>query len=359
MTTKAATRLSRILLWLTAVGAAAALAAGCGYPTSLAGSTAGGGAVTAAISDGPYTLLQEPQAGYGAITQLITHATTSVAITMYELADRDVEQALIDARSRGVAVTVVLDAAWHGRTVNQAAYDRLTAAGLNITWAPAGTIVHEKAIVIDDSTAIVSTANLQSRYYTTSRDALIKTTDPTAVSAIGATIHGDFAAAGTGRLSQARPAPSLIWSPAARAAFIQTITAAQHSVDLTSEEFKDRAVQIAVTHAVQRGVACRMVLNSDAATTAAVSAVEQAGCSVHVLPKSVTGLYMHEKAIITDAQTPAQATLVIGSQNISTRSLTQNRELSIKLDSRAAPNIVAACEAQFAEDYNKTSAAKP
>lgn len=358
MTTHAATQRSRILLWLTTVGAAAILS-GCGLPTTLAGSTTADGAVAATVSDGPYTLLQEPQAGYGSITQLIARATKSVAITMYELADHDVEQALIDARVRGVTVTIVLDAAWHGRTVNQPAYDRLNTAGLNVTWAPAGTIVHEKAIVIDDSTAIVSTANLQSRYYATSRDALIKTTNPVEVSAIAATIHGDYAAAGTGRLSPARTAPNLIWSPAARAAFIQTITAAQHSIDLTSEEFKDHPVQIAVTQAVQRGVACRMVLNSDATTAAAVAAVQQAGCSVHVLPKTAKGLYMHEKVIITDAQTPGRATMLIGSQNISTRSLTQNRELSIKLDSHTAPKIIAACEAQFTDDYNKTSASKP
>lgn len=353
---KTAPRRSQILVRLTAVITAATLTA-CSVPASLAGSThiAPTDHVPTTVTDGPYTLLQEPEAGYRPIADLISHATTSVAITMYQLADNSIEQALIDAHTRGVTVTIVLDTAWHGRTVNQPAYDRLTAAGIAVTWAPAGTIVHEKAIAIDDSTAIVSTANLTSRYYATSRDAMIETTNPADVTAIAATIHSDAEAAASGRLSRAAPAPNLIWSPAARAAFIQMINAAQHTLDLTSEEFKDRPVQLAVARAAQRGVTCRMVLNSDAATTAAVSAVEQAGCSVHALPKSSKGLYMHEKIILTDASIPDHATVVIGSQNISTRSLTQNRELSIKLDTTTAPRIVAACEAQFAADYNSAS----
>jgi cardiolipin synthase len=231
---KPAPRRSRILVWLTAVTTAATLTA-CSGPASLAGSihTTPTGHVAATVADGAYTLLQEPQAGYRPITDLISHATTSVAITMNQLADNSIEQALIDSHNRGVTVTIVLDTAWHGRTVNQPAHDRLAAAGIAVTWAPAGTIVHEKAIAIDDSTAIVSTANLTSRYYATSRDAMIETTNPADVTAIAATIHSDYAAAGTGRHSHATPAPNLIWSPAARADFIQTINAAQHTLDLT------------------------------------------------------------------------------------------------------------------------------
>lgn len=349
----------RILLWLSAATAAVTLS-GCGIATTLAGSTTTATVASApapTVTDGPYTLWQEPQAGYGPVADLIDRASKSVALTIYQLDDDRIEQALIDAHNRGVTVTVVLDTAFHGRKVNQPAYDRLRAAAVNVTWAPAGVIVHEKALAIDDSVAVVSTANFHSRYYSTGRDAMIETRDPADVTAITATINSDYAAASTGRLSQATPAPNLIWSPAARAAFIQTINNAHHDLDLTSEEFKEHAVAIAVTHAVQRGVTCRMVLNADAATTTEATSVKQAGCVVHVLPKSSTGLYMHEKVLITDAGVPGQTTVVIGSHNIGTRSLLQNRELSIKLDSTRAPKIVAAIEDQFTADYNNSSPA--
>lgn len=337
-------------LWLIAT---AMMTAACTLPASLAGSPPA--AVAGIVTDGAYTLFQEPQAGYRPVVDMISHARSSVSMTMYELADDAVEQALLEAQRRGATVTVVFDAAWHGRRTNQPAYDRLKDAGINVVWAPSGTIAHEKAVATDDSTAIVSTANLTSRYYGTGRDAMIETTDPADVAAIATTIGNDAAAAGTGQLSRAVAAPHLVWSPASREAFIETISAARSTLDITSEEFKDRPVQIAVAHAAQRGVTCRLVLNSDAATSAAVSAVEHAGCVVHVLPRSTKGLYMHEKVIIVDAQIPGRAAVLIGSQNISTRSLTENRELSIKLDSTTAPNIVAACATQFSADYNSTN----
>ncbi len=264
----------------------------------------------------------------------------------------------ISDRNRGLDVTVILDAAFHGRNANQAAYDHLSAAGVNVAWAPEGIIVHEKALAVDDSEAVVSTANFYSKYYTTSRDAMIATTDPADVAAITATVKSDYAAASTGHLSKATTAPNLIWSPAARAQFLQTIDAAHHDIDLTSEEFKEHTIAIAVTKAVQRGVTCRMVLNSDAADTPEAKSVKQAGCSIHVIPKSTKGLYMHEKVIITDAGVPGQTTVILGSQNIGTRSLLQNRELSIKLDSTKAPKIIAAIENQFNADYNSTTAAQ-
>jgi phosphatidylserine/phosphatidylglycerophosphate/cardiolipin synthase-like enzyme len=81
-----------------------------------------------------------------------------------------------------------------------------------------------------------------------------------------------------------------------------------------------------------------------------VNQVKEAGCAVHVLPKSSTGLYMHEKIALTDGDS-----LIIGSQNLSTKSLTENRELSVQLDKTVAPHIVAAVQDQFAADFNRAS----
>jgi hypothetical protein len=48
-------------------------------------------------NDGDYQLIQEPNAGYSAIVGLITGATRSVRMTMYELTDPAAVNALIDA----------------------------------------------------------------------------------------------------------------------------------------------------------------------------------------------------------------------------------------------------------------------
>lgn len=341
----------RIICKLAPAAVVVAMAiAGCAHIPHLgAPHTTGLGGVV----DAHYTLIQEPEAGYAPITALIDGATKSVRMTMYALNDPAIEEALINAHSqRGVATTVMLDRAYHGQLANESAYNRLTSAGLQVLWAPPETIVHEKALVIDDATAVVSTANLDAHYYATGRDALVVTTDPAQVSAIAATIDGDYAAAPSGRLSPAVDAPGLVWSPAARSAFLTTINAATTSLAITSEEFKDRTLVNAITHAAARHVQCRIVLNAETQSTAPVQAVQRAGCSVHIVPTSADGLYMHEKMLLADGKS-----LLIGSHNLSTMSLTENRELSLELDASVAPKIIDAVTAEFDKDFAQASPA--
>ena len=58
---------------------------------------------------------------------------------------------------------------------------------------------------------------------------------------------------------------------------------------------------------------------------------------MHLFPDKKTGLYRHEKILLTDNNA-----LLIGSQNLSTTSLLENRELSLALDIATAPDLIAA-----------------
>ncbi|MGC2654392.1 MAG: phospholipase D-like domain-containing protein, partial [Mycobacterium sp.] len=80
----------------------------------------------ARAADADYQLIQEPDAGYSPIIDLISGATRSVRITMYELTDPAAVEALIDAHRRGVDTRVILDAAFHGRATNAAAFAALS-----------------------------------------------------------------------------------------------------------------------------------------------------------------------------------------------------------------------------------------
>ena len=240
---------------------------------------------------------------------VIDQAQHSIRMTMYELADPQATAALIAAHDRGVDVKVLLDAAYHGRDTNAAAFEQLSSAGVNVRWAPDGVIYPQKTITIDDSQSAVGTGNLIPKYYPTSRDAWILDTNPDDVSAIAATFDTDFTAPTGGHPPAATPAPNLIWSPGAREQFLQQIDAATHSVDVTSEEFRDRAIIRALDKAAQRGVACRIVLTTNPAWAKAVAEVSAAGCSVHLLGTGPDDLYMHEKMLLTD-----KSTLIIGSQ---------------------------------------------
>jgi len=137
-----------------------------------------------------------------------------------------------------------------------------------------------------------------------------------------------------------------IWSPAARASFLQRIDQAARSVDVTSEELKDRAVLSALEKAARRGVQCRIVLTENPAWANGVAEVSAAGCSVHLFPDTKASLYMHEKMLLTD-----NTALIIGSQNLTTTSLVENRELSLALDTAIAPAVIAAVGSTFDADY--------
>ena len=144
------------------------------------------------VSPVPYRLIQEPDAGYQPIIDLIRSAVSSVRMTTDELAEDDAVTALADAHRRGVDVKVILDSAFHGLDTNQAAYDALHAAGVDVKWAPNDAIYHQKPIVVDHTIAAVGTGNLTKKYYATSPDAYILTTSTSDVAAIAATFDADF-----------------------------------------------------------------------------------------------------------------------------------------------------------------------
>jgi cardiolipin synthase A/B len=87
-------------------------------------------------ADANYQLIQEPDAGYSAIIGLISGATRSVRITMYELTDPAAIDALVGAHRRGVDTEVILDAAFHGHETNAEAFQELSDAGVDVKWAP-------------------------------------------------------------------------------------------------------------------------------------------------------------------------------------------------------------------------------
>jgi cardiolipin synthase A/B len=302
-------------------------------------------------ADANYQLIQEPDAGYSPIIGLISGAARSVRVTIYELTDPAAVDALIEAHRRGVDTKVILDTAFHGHETNAEAFQELSDAGVDVKWAPNSVIYHQKTITVDDTTAAVGTGNLTPQYYSTSRDAWVLDTNPSDVAAIAATFDTDYTTAPSGRAPAATPAPDLIWSPTARATFLQHIDQATHSVDVTGEELKDRAVLSALDKAARRGVQCRIVLTDNPAWANAVAEVSAAGCSVHLFPATKTALYMHEKILLTDNNA-----LIIGSQNLTTTSLLENRELSLALDRAIAPTVIAAVGSTFDADYAAASA---
>jgi phosphatidylserine/phosphatidylglycerophosphate/cardiolipin synthase-like enzyme len=296
-----------------------------------------------------FALVQYPAAGFRGLYAQTADAKSSIDMEMYELDDPLEIAALIAARHRGVDVRVLLDSAFQAKASNEPAYAALRVGGVEVRFATSSTIFHIKTTTFDDQTSDISTANLTPQYYSTTRDATIVDRYPVQVKAIVATFDHDWS--GESPTSDEVNAPGLVWSPDAESAMVNQINSAQSSVDFTSEELSDPYIYKALATDAQRGVRCRVVMMDDTEWAKAFGEVTAAGCTVHVLPDTKTGLYMHEKLVLIDAGT-THASAMIGSQNASYSSLAFNRELSIILTGSQAPSVVDSLARTFDADFD-------
>jgi cardiolipin synthase len=295
-----------------------------------------------------FSIIQYPAAGFGGIYAQSARATKSIDMEIYELEDPVEEQALIAASKRGVRVRVLLNAAFEARAANTPVAASLLAGGVKVRFGQSSTIFHIKTTTFDGTTSDISTANLTPQFYLTTRDATIVDTYPVQVAAIEKTFDNDWN--GDNPATDEATAPGLVWSPNAEQAMINQISSAQHSVQFTSEELSDPYIYRALADAAQRGVHCQVVMMDDPDWAKAFGQVTAAGCVVHVLPETDTGLYIHEKVILIDAGT-THASVMIGSQNASYASLAFNRELSIVLTVAQAPSVIATISRTFMKDF--------
>ncbi len=272
------------------------------------------------------TLITEPDQGLTPIYNLIQSAKSSIDMTMYELVDTRAQALLDQAAENGVRVRVILDQNFE-KSNNTAAYNDLTSHGVQVVWAwPKYAATHQKTITIDGATTAVMTLNLTSRYYSTTRDFAIIENDPADVAAIESTFNADFAA-------QTITPPlgdDLVWSPTvAKTDLVDIIHAASTSLLVENEEMSDSAVVSALENAAKRGVAVTVCMtNDDNAYETAFDALTKAGVRISTYPDNDTALYIHAKVILADYNTSG-ARAFVGSENFSSASLTENRELGL------------------------------
>jgi phosphatidylserine/phosphatidylglycerophosphate/cardiolipin synthase-like enzyme len=321
-----------------------------------------GGSSGRASADSYYRLVQYPRAGFAGFYRQIDAARRTIDMEMYELEDQAAERALAASASRGVAVRVLLDQDFSGGEVNRSAARYLAAHGVQVKWAPRGYIFHIKTTTFDGATSDISTANLVSKDYRNTRDAMVIDSDPPQVGAIEATFSNDWSAGASGRpRRQTVQARGLIWSPdtgsgTAQSALVAQIRRARHSIDFESEELSAQAIYRALAADAGRGVRCRLVMTRSSEWAAAFRAVSRAGCLVHVFPDRPSALYIHEKLILAD-QDSGRESLLIGSQNASVTSLTRNRELGILLTrAQGGAAAIASAGSTFNWDFRHAAA---
>ena len=123
-------------------------------------------------------MITSPDASRATLTRLIEQAVQSLAIEAEELTDPAIVAALLAARARGVAVTLV----WPGPADAGAAFAKLAAAGATVR-AVANPAIHAKVVVADARTLYVGSANSRPPRSTGTASSACGSTTPTPRSA--------------------------------------------------------------------------------------------------------------------------------------------------------------------------------
>ena len=301
-----------------------------------------GAAAPAAVAQGFESLIIEPDQGIAPITTLISAASTSVDMVMYQLEDAKIEQALADDAARGVSVRVLLNGGYYGKKEsadNDQAYQFLSQHGVPVHWTPSYfALTHEKSIVIDGREVIVMTLNLTPQYYASGREFALVDRDRADVSAAEAAFSDDWDT----RSASAPNGDSLIWSPGSESAMLSLIDSAKTSLDIYNEEMADEKITDALSSAARRGVAVRITLTYNASWKDAFAALAAAGVQVRTYAATAP-LYIHAKMIIIDG-----SRAFLGSENFSSNSLEKNRELGALVTD---PAIISQLSSTFDADW--------
>jgi phosphatidylserine/phosphatidylglycerophosphate/cardiolipin synthase-like enzyme len=266
------TRLRSLYLALAAAIAAAAV----GFSALPAHATVG------------YSLLIFPDQGHNAVYNVINSATRSIDMTMYELRDTTAVNDLVNRQKAGVKVRVILDAAH--TSVNSSAFSTLQAAGVGVTYSSSAFVyTHQKTITVDGTQSLILSGNLDSTYYSTSRDYAVFDPDAADVAAIEQVFNADYAKTSI----TPSDGTDLVWSPTdSQNRLLALINGAQHTLDVEQLEFSDTALVNAIVADAQRGVRVRIVVEDPSSYTTQINQVTAAGGTVTSYSSS-TGFYVH------------------------------------------------------------------
>jgi phosphatidylserine/phosphatidylglycerophosphate/cardiolipin synthase-like enzyme len=267
------------------------------------------------------SLWVEPQIGMTPLYDFMSSARLSLDMTMYELSDAAAEQILITDHQRGVRVRVLLDHAYSGGSVNQAAFSTLSSAGVPVAWANDSEIFHQKTITVDGDESAIMTGNFTSQYYATTRDFVVMDDQASDVAAIESVFTRDWSGAIP---SPGSPAIDLVWSPGSESQLAALIDSATRSVVVENEEMDSTSIEDALESDAKRGIDATVVMTADGDWDSTFSQLESDGVHVVLYPHTASALYIHAKVIDVD-----DSKAFLGSENFSAASLDYNRELGL------------------------------
>ncbi len=290
------------------------------------------------------TLWIQPYAGKAPVLEALDSAQHTVRMAFYSITDPDIIQKIKDTVARGVTVRFMLENnPYGGGSTNIDVGLDLQAAGVQLKWAPRTyRYLHEKAIVVDDRAVYIMTQNLTTSGFTANREYIVRATDPRLVAEVARVFDADWNREPID-LSDAY----LIWAPDnSRERFAALFNRARKSIWLEHQNSQDPEIIDLLTAAARRGVDVRFISTprwpiEEDYDEPGREQLRQAGAQV----RYILDPYIHAKVFIIDGELG-----FVGSQNFTTNSLDNNRELGILFND---PEAVQQMIDQFLADWEK------
>lgn len=285
----------------------------------------------------------EPDDGRQPLLDAIGSAQTSIDLAIYELTDSRVVTALESAAGRGVTVRVLAEPMPGGHAVNARTIAALSKNGVQTrNSSPSFKLTHEKAMVVDNTSALIMSLNLVAETFADTRDAAVVDTNAADVAEIEAVFQADW-----NQQPVTVSDPALVWSPNnARPRMLALINSATTSLDIYAEELTDHDVEAALGAAAARGVQVRLLMTDTGSHDPARSgrahlASEGGGVRLQEKP------FVHAKVILVDG-----GRVFVGSENFTSESLDDNRELGLLTSD---PGVVGRLSSVFDNDWQRAT----
>lgn len=282
-----------------------------------------------AISRG-YQLYIGPEAGETPVLNLISNAQKNVDLSIYLLTNQSVITALCAAAKRGVDVRVILERNPFNPEnpdaplqVNVEASKTLTKAGVRVGWSdPAFNFNHSKYMVLDRSTALVTTSNFTNSGLNKNREMGVLVQDSKDVSELQKIFNGDWT-----HSYYKTSDPHLVVSPDnSRGKLLGMISKATKTIRLEVEVFSDfDAIKVLSDKAAQ-GVDVQVLLAEPSRVSSNGDVGKQLLAS-KIAVKYQIDPFLHAKAVVVDDKTA-----YIGSINFTRSSMDRNREIGLMLE---------------------------
>jgi len=229
---------------------------------------------------------------------------------------------------------------------NDEAHARLGEWGIAVAWtSEAFPVTHEKSMVVDRCSALISTFNLSDKYFTETRDYGIVSQAPSVVEEVIAGFEADW----TRTFFHPNLNAGLVWSSVhSRGQMARIIDMASKTLWIQHPKFVDAVILERVISARERGVKVRLLCGGKHGisdwdiydTFSSLRVMERFGVKV----RRQKHLKLHAKLLLVDgcyAQT--------GSMNIDRSAFDLRRELGIESD---APEVVARLRTTFQADWD-------